>query len=74
MRVLVCGGTGLVGSAILGKLIEKGYTVLSCFEAMSVCFSINSFSCSSIYTCIVYKQSIVIPTDFKKHKVTVRTL
>uniref|UniRef100_A0A7V4KEX6 GDP-L-fucose synthase n=1 Tax=Fervidobacterium pennivorans TaxID=93466 RepID=A0A7V4KEX6_FERPE len=26
MRVLVCGGTGLVGSAILGKLIEKGYT------------------------------------------------
>jgi GDP-L-fucose synthase len=26
MRILVCGGTGLVGSAIVRKLIQKGYT------------------------------------------------
>jgi len=26
MKVLVCGGTGLVGSAIVRKLIQKGYT------------------------------------------------
>ena len=26
MRVLVCGGTGLVGNSLLKKLIEKGYT------------------------------------------------